>query len=275
MKIAFCQNQTLGDLIIASPMLQALRVLYPTAVIHSYVDFEYSQFLKDANLVSDCAWNGRMRTSESPIIYSDSSGYDLGINCGFQTSNVNGAASTVNSVLDLASAVPPGLQRLQHLSSLSVPTVNYTPSFRVTPNPEYNGYVAIHATGELGKNWFVERWLEVCKELVKSVKLLLIEGRVDFLSASRLYKALPVGSAKVLSNASLSVVASALQACRALIGSETGISHLAHALGIPTLALWNELYPQWVPAGMKTVVHPDIQINSITPAEVLAVYQTI
>ena len=45
-------------------------------------------------------------------------------------------------------------------------------------------------------------------------------------------------------------LAAALAGCRALLGHDSGISHLAAALGLPTLALFGPTDPaQWAPRG--------------------------
>ncbi len=267
MNIAFYQYQALGDLITSLPALSALRATNPTAKIHGHVPFDRCDFLKQTGFVDDCAWGGLMLSDRSPI-----PAYDLSVWCGPVARSNPGRS--VSAPIDPNGQIPPGLQRLKNLqAALGLPVsgsaVPVVPN--VQPNPAFNGFVAVHANGGLGKSWRFDRWTGVCKGLVdRGHTLLLIQGRWDFNQGIRLQQALPSGKTVLLSDASLFKVSQALKACKLLVGGETGISHLSAALGVSTIALWNQRYAPWVPASASAVFHPDGGINNVTVEAVLS-----
>ena len=110
--------------------------------------------------------------------------------------------------------------------------------------------LALHpGSGSERKNWPEERWAELLQHLVNStnLNLLLVGGEAEGERLQRLTAALPPMRMRVARNLPLPELAGALQQCAAFIGHDSGISHLAAALGIPGLVLWSHTMEEVLP----------------------------
>jgi len=77
-----------------------------------------------------------------------------------------------------------------------------------------------------------------------------VVGEADPAAADELAQ---VGETPVLREPDLRDVAAALLGCRGMVGNDSGISHLAAAIGIPVLALFGPTDPaRWAPRGART-----------------------
>ena len=118
------------------------------------------------------------------------------------------------------------------------------------------GFVAIHPfSGSAKKNWPLERFRAVSRSLPKPVQF--CAGPEDKLE-----------NAVRISN--LSDLAQWLSEADLYIGNDSGISHMAAAVGTPVFALFGPTDPAvWAPRGKKVrVLHRD-PISSIAVEEVL------
>lgn len=87
------------------------------------------------------------------------------------------------------------------------------------------------------------------------LNLLLVGGEAEGERLQRLAAALPPTRTRVARNLPLTELASALQQCAAFIGHDSGISHLASALGLPGLVLWRDTMEEiWRPPNENVVV---------------------
>ena len=101
--------------------------------------------------------------------------------------------------------------------------------------------VAIHpGSGSEKKNWPVEkfaalgRWLE--NEL--AVKLLVVHGEADDAAIGRLTELLAPGRATMVRGLKLTELAAVMERCALFLGNDSGVTHLAAAVGTPTVAFY-------------------------------------
>jgi len=113
--------------------------------------------------------------------------------------------------------------------------------------------LALHpGSGSDHKNWPEQRWAELVQMLINCTpfSLLLVGGEAEGERLQRLAAALPPGRTKVAQSLPLAELARILSRCGGFIGHDSGISHLAAALGLPTLVLWGETAEAiWRPPG--------------------------
>lgn len=125
--------------------------------------------------------------------------------------------------------------------------------------------VAIHpGSGGRQKCWPVERFAEVIRRLSEEAawQILLVEGPAD---ADRVRKILDLASEwkpTRLINLSLPKLAAVLEKCDAFLGNDSGVTHLAAAVGTKALALFGPTDPVvWGPRGENVTIlyhyHPD------------------
>ncbi|HUJ43372.1 MAG TPA: glycosyltransferase family 9 protein [Opitutaceae bacterium] len=109
------------------------------------------------------------------------------------------------------------------------------------------GLIAIHpGSGSPRKNWPRARWLELVERLDRPTLLVLGEAEHEWLSAVRR----PDPRMHLASNLPLPALAAVLARCRLFLGHDSGVSHLAAAVGTPCLLLFGPTDPaMWAPPG--------------------------
>jgi ADP-heptose:LPS heptosyltransferase len=84
--------------------------------------------------------------------------------------------------------------------------------------------------------------------------VLWIVGEADA-AIARSLKAGCAGAMPALKESSLVEVAAVLSRCRGYVGNDSGITHLAAALGVPTVALFGPTDPAvWSPRGRQVII---------------------
>jgi len=103
--------------------------------------------------------------------------------------------------------------------------------------------VGLHGTSRDSKLWPTEYWIALGNKLAE----LKIELRLPWASEAELKRAERIASAlsnaTVLPKLTISQLASIIGQAKATIGVDTGLSHLATALGIPTIAIYTDTNP--------------------------------
>ena len=130
--------------------------------------------------------------------------------------------------------------------------------------------VAIHpGSGGAQKCWPIESFACVIERLwERSIAVLLLAGlaEAERLAYLRQRLAAPPVADRVLFNAPLLEVARHLQQCRGFLGNDSGITHLAAMLGVPTVAIFGPSDPViWRPVGERVrVIHaPELEALSV------------
>jgi ADP-heptose:LPS heptosyltransferase len=140
--------------------------------------------------------------------------------------------------------------------------------------------LALHpGSGSDRKNWPEARWAELIQQLLGSsqLRLLLVGGEAEGERLQRLVAALPLRRVRVAQSLPLVDLARWLQGCRAFVGHDSGISHLAAALGLPGLVLWGDTAEAvWRPPSEHVVVlrHPR-GLSQLGVSQVLGQLQTL
>jgi heptosyltransferase-2 len=172
--------------------------------------------------------------------------------------------------LSAAKAFLKPLERLAIFDADHVPRLKLrSPEARAEPGPMAASGVmaaepllAIHpGSGSETKNWPEEKWAELIQELLDrtNYRLLVVGGEAEGERLQRLAAALPPRRARVAQSFALPELARALQGAAAFLGHDSGITHLAAALGVPCLILWSHTSEEiWRPPGEKVVIarHP-------------------
>ena len=118
--------------------------------------------------------------------------------------------------------------------------------------------LALHpGSGSEHKNWPEIAWAELVQRLIDLTPfdLLLVGGEAEGERLQRLAAALPPARVRVAQSLPLADLARALSGCHGFIGHDSGISHLAAALGLPALILWGETAEAiWRPPGEQVFI---------------------
>jgi ADP-heptose:LPS heptosyltransferase len=118
-------------------------------------------------------------------------------------------------------------------------------------------FFAIHpGSGSAQKCWLTSHFASVSERLWQQNKpVLLLAGPADTERAHELLEKLSTPPTpemfKLLTNAPLLEVAHQLQQCRGYLGNDSGITHLAAMLAVPTIAIFGPTDPAiWRPVGL-------------------------
>ena len=121
--------------------------------------------------------------------------------------------------------------------------------------------IALHpGSGSESKNWPETQWAELLGRLVaeSEINLLLVGGEAEGERLQRLAAQLPSARHALARSLPLAELAARLQSGAGFVGHDSGISHLAAALGLPCVVLWaNTLEAVWRPHGRDVVVLRD------------------
>ena len=111
--------------------------------------------------------------------------------------------------------------------------------------------LAIHAgSGSPGKNWPPEKFVMVADWAAEWAEILLLSGPAER-GAEEIRKAMKKANPLVADTLPLTRLAGVLKWSRAYLGNDSGITHLAASLGVPTVALFGPTDPVvWGPRGI-------------------------
>ncbi len=130
------------------------------------------------------------------------------------------------------------LEPLGITDACAVPKLKLSPT---EPSEPKGDVLAVHpGSGSEAKNWPEENWAEFLSQWLEQTdaELLLVGGEAEAERVARLSARLPRARHRVLLHAPLVEVARALSGCRAFVGHDSGITHLAAAVGLPGVVLW-------------------------------------
>jgi heptosyltransferase-2 len=176
-------------------------------------------------------------------------------------------------------AVPAAKVFLQPLERLAIFDADPVPRLRIGPPKEEpvggQARLVLHpGSGSERKNWPEKNWAELLELLVRetALHLLLVGGEAEGDRLQRLAAALPPERTRVAQSLPLAELAVLLQNSHAFVGHDSGITHLAAALGLPGLVLWGESNAAiWRPPSDKMVVlNPAGGLSGLTARQVLS-----
>lgn len=120
--------------------------------------------------------------------------------------------------------------------------------------------VAIHpGSGSEKKNWPAEKFAALGRWLVDEMELQLVvvRGEADERAVNRLVDELSPRPVAQATGLKLVELAGVLERCALFVGNDSGVTHLAAAVGTPVVALFGPVsFPIWEPVGPKVRVVP-------------------
>jgi ADP-heptose:LPS heptosyltransferase len=136
-------------------------------------------------------------------------------------------------------------------------------------------HFSINASTPL-KEWPLEHWVELARQLLarEPAARIIASGSANAREQAHLQAlAAGVGNDRLTllpSGMSIAELAAALQRCRSHVGADSGVLHLAMALGVPTVALFRDYAgtAEWLPRGPthQHLLAPCLCANSKTPS---------
>lgn len=118
--------------------------------------------------------------------------------------------------------------------------------------------VALHpGSGSASKNWPIENWLRLSEWLLegRAGSLVIVSGEADQEQVAVLGSVLRGDRVRRADNLPLHLLGAVLEGCDFFIGHDSGISHIAAAVGTPCCLLFGPTDPRtWAPTGKNVRV---------------------
>ena len=171
---------------------------------------------------------------------------------------------------DERAGLPAAKAYLKPLERLAIFDADPVPALRIAGSPRVaqpfadqiveprTGTLALHpGSGSNRKNWPETQWAQLVEWLINatSLNLFVVGGEAEGERLQRLASALPPTRTRVAQSLALADLACLLAGCAGFVGHDSGISHLAAALGVPTLVLWGDTIEAiWRPPSERVTV---------------------
>jgi len=118
-------------------------------------------------------------------------------------------------------------------------------------------WAAIHpGSGSEKKNWPAEKFAALARWLAdeQGMRLLLVQGEADEKAAGQFLPLVAPRPVTIARGLKLVELAGVLERCALFVGNDSGITHLAAAVGAPTLALFGPAsLPIWEPRPARVI----------------------
>jgi heptosyltransferase-2 len=266
--ILVLRGGTLGDLLLTLPVLTALRSAFPEATITLGARTPALELIANTRLID------RALSLEGPDLRrlyvqdglaGKSLSYDLAVSCladpdGVVLSNLKSAG--IDRIVTREPEVRQGHavdHFLQALPEIGVPIPDKAvPHLKLDSGRIEKGRrlasalggnpIVLHpGSGSAGKNWPLENYLALAGRLRATDRLPVFTlGEADM----HLVDPVLTAGMPVIRDRHLADIAGLLAVARAYVGNDSGITHLAAALGTPTVALFGPTAPAtWGPRG--------------------------
>ncbi len=194
-------------------------------------------------------------------------------------------ARQVLSCSPIMAGGPAARQLLKPLESLAIYPESMAPQLALAASAKERGrqwltergvmadFVAVHpGSGSPKKNWPLDRFLEVARAWEnRGTRVLWVAGEADQLIRDHLEKRAP--SPVLLKDSTLVEVAEVLSHARLYVGNDSGITHLAAAVGVQTVALFGPSDSSiWAPLGahVRAISAPEGDLTRLPVEWVLA-----
>ena len=164
---------------------------------------------------------------------------------------------------------------LKPLERLAIFDADPVPRLTINSQLSTINQLALHpGSGSEKKNWPEKKWAEFLAQLLASsnLNLLLVGGEAEGERLERLTTELSSARIRVARSLPLGELAQRLESCVGFVGHDSGISHLAAALGLPCLILWADTVEEiWRPQGERlAIVREAAGVRAISVERVLA-----
>jgi heptosyltransferase III len=287
LEIVVFRGGALGDIVLTLPILGALRAFYPGCFITFFAPYPQATLaagfadriidLNSASLVGlfnpdVVPADGILKYLRADLTISYLSDPERVIESQFLASTTgNFLQGPFRLDLERCPAVE---QLARPLRVLGIDSIDPVPRLTVPfagPSP---GRLAIHpGSGSPKKNWPLNHWAQLLAKLMPSFDdVLLVAGEADTEIAQAINPLIPADKLRLCVNRSLSDLVAELSQATLFVGHDSGVSHVAAATGIRTIALFGPTDPIiWSPNGdhVTVVQSPDRTMAGLAVETVL------
>jgi heptosyltransferase-3 len=281
-KILVLHPGALGDIILSLPALGLLRDHFPSARITLAANLDFSapvcngyadKLVSLSTLPLHRLYSGELLTDTDLFFWKSYDRILSWTGSGDQQFSRNLSAANADNRIARWKPAP---EDNRHVSQIFVDSLRpWVPLQAAAPLPEIRlteadllggqewlgeerwtgseALVALHpGAGSPVKYWSSDRFRELACEIMRSVtrNLLIVGGPAEQGLAHLIGPKAPGVSLRFAEDLPLGLLAGALARCQAFVGNDSGISHLAAGLGVPSVVLFGPTSPaHWAPRG--------------------------
>jgi heptosyltransferase-2 len=171
------------------------------------------------------------------------------------------------------------LERLAIFDADPVPRLSLNPQLLGAAKRSKDGHSTLNqlvlhpGSGSEKKNWPETKWAGLIQQIAATTNwnLLLVGGEAEGERLQRLAGAMPSARCSIAQGLPLAELAQRIQSGAAFVGHDSGITHLAAAVGLPCVVLWPATLEEiWRPQGERLVVLKEITgVRAISVGKVL------
>jgi len=278
--ILVIRTEAIGDTIVMSVVYQALRRHYPQAYIEALGPVERLRLINTPSLIDRIT---SMDSLDFSVLYIENAQLSQHLVAYFQCFEIillysfdpkdiftkNLRKISAKQVYRFDPFPPQGSKThittylLKTLEILGIYEERVLPEIAIPKTENQFSHpkefrVAIHpGSGSPKKNWDAANFAELCVRVANThhAKIVLIAGPSEKESVQIIRNTMLDSSLIILENIPLPTIAEELRRCRVYVGNDSGISHLAAAVGVPTIAIFGPSSPHvWKPPGKHVVV---------------------
>ena len=122
--------------------------------------------------------------------------------------------------------------------------------------------IALHGTSRDSKLWPVANWVDLGRELAKKNLDLVLPWATEAELARANHIAKQLANVTMLPKLSIAHIAGVIAKAQAAVGVDTGLSHFAVALNVPTIAIYTDTNPA-LTGVMSGAVKPAVNLGGI------------
>ena len=279
-RILIIRGGAIGDFILTLPVFAALRSQFPTAKLHLLGYSHVGQLALAGGLIDevrpiesralasffarrgtlDPEWQEYFASFAVIIsyLYDPDEFFQTNVTRGAKTQFIVGPHRPDDAAkIHATDVLLKPLERLAIFEAERAPKLSLPcPPAPATP------VLALHpGSGSERKNWPEANWAALLQHLIErtNANLLLVGGEAEGNRLERLAAPLPTSRIEIARNWPLTDLAARLATCSGFVGHDSGITHLAGAVGLRGIVLWGETVREvWAP------LSPALQIVSST-----------
>jgi heptosyltransferase III len=278
-KILVIRGGAIGDFILTLPVIAALRRQFPRAHLE-VLGYPHIAQLAVAGGLADrvqpiearglAGFFARGGTLE-PDLVEYFSGFDLVISYLYDPDEIfktNVSRCLIGQFIvgphrpDEAEQIHATKVYLKPLERLAIFDADPVPRLSLNSQPSTRNQLVLHpGSGSEKKNWPETNWAGLIQQIAATTNwnLLLVGGEAEGGSLQRLAGAMPSVRCSIAQGLPLAELAQRIQSCAAFVGHDSGITHLAAAVGLPCVVLWADTLEEiWRPQGEQLVVLKEI-----------------
>ncbi len=284
-RILVIRGGAIGDFILTLPVFSALRERFPQA------DIEVLGYPHVATLALSGGLAKTVHAIESPglaMFFTKSGSFELEWRNFFEQFSIvisylfdpdrffENNVMTCGTRQFIAAQYRPDETKAIHASDVFLKALERLTIFDSDPvarlqlscMDKIENRLALHpGSGSESKNWPEYNWRELIVYLLENspMNLLLVGGEAEGKRLQRLANGLPAERIEIAQHIPLHELAPRLTKCNGYVGHDTGVTHLASALGLPSLVLWGQSNETvWRPLGEKVrILNLPIPLNEL------------